>query len=275
MPDLLPVIIMAERSDIHNYSIFNLQYSFLHAISGSENKKPLGGQMATPYWKLVGEKITRGVGEKVLRRLGVGGKLLGRAGAVLGIGFLAYEFIKNYKDNIEMEPAYREMMIVQAELEKWTSAISCLGREPVVEKKYGSFDEGGAINALYPKKAYQAQRSRAPDPKAAYALIGRSMNYIRRTENLAGDDRFETHKKALVSRLRKLQLQIGTVEDYRPIQQKLGQIVDEIRPLVSGYSRRAAVLRREIQKTVGSNAAWAGVSMTTLGLVKKPHSPRA
>jgi hypothetical protein len=231
--------------------------------------------MSAPYWKHVGEKIALGVGEKTLRRLGAGGKLLGRAGAVLGIGFLAYEFIKNYKDNIEQEPAYREMVIVQAELEKWISAVSCLGREPVTEKAYGSFEEGGAINALYPKKSYQGQGSRAPDPKQAYVLIGRSMNYIRRAENLAGDDRFETKKKALVSQLRKLQLQIDNVDDYRTIQKQLGQIVDEIRPLVSGYSCRAYACRREIQKTVGTNAAWAAVSMTTLGLVKKPHTYRA
>ncbi len=228
--------------------------------------------MRAPYWKFVGEKIAKGVGKKTLRRLGAGGKVLGRAGTVVGIGFLAYEFIKNYKDNIQNEPAYQEMMIVQAELEKWVSAISCLGREPVAEKQYGSFDEGGAVNALYRKKSFQGQGVKDADPEAAYALIGRSMNYIRRTENLAGDDRFETKKKELVSQLRKLQLQISKVDDYRSIQKKLGQMVAEIRPLASGYASRIYDCRREIQKTTGPNAAWAAISMTTLGLVKKPHS---
>jgi len=228
--------------------------------------------MSASYWKLAGEKIAKGVGEKTLRRLGVGGKMLGRAGAVVGIGFLAYEFLKNYKDNIEKEPAYREMIIVQDELEKWTSAISCLGQEPVEEKEFGSFDDGGAINALYRKKSYQGQGSKEADPKEAYALIGRAMNYIRRTENLAGDDRFETKKKGLVSQLRKLQLQISKVDDYRPIQKKLGQIVDEIRPLATGCSSRVYDCSRVIQKRLGSNAAWAALSTTTLGLVKKPLS---
>ena len=231
--------------------------------------------MSATYWKLFGEKIAMGVGKKTLRRLGAGGKVLGRAGAVVGIGFLAYEFFKNYKDNIEKEPAYREMMMVQAELEKWASALSCIGREPVEDKAYGSFDDGGAINALYRKKSYHGHGSKAPDPKLAYVLIGRCLNTIRGTENLAGDDRFEAQKKALVSQLRKLQLQINTVDDYRPIQQKLGQIADEIRPLVSGHSRRVYDCSREIQKTTGSNAAWAAISMATLGLVKKPHSPEA
>ena len=230
--------------------------------------------MSAPYWKLVGEKIALGVGQKTLRRLGAGGKVLGRAGAVVGIGFLAYDFLKNYKDNIEKEPAYQEMMIVQAELEKWVSAISCLGREPVEAQEYGSFDEGGAINALFRKKSYRGQGSKAANPKEAYALIGRSMNYIRRTENLADDDRFETQKKGLVSQLRKLQLQINQVDDYRLIQKELGQIVAEIRPLASGYSGLVYDCSREIQKTMGSNAAWAAISMTTLGLVKKPHSRR-
>ena len=108
--------------------------------------------MSVTYWKMVGESIAKGMGEKTIRRLSSGGKLLGRTGAVVGIGFLAYELFKNYKINIENEPAYKEMIILQAEMENWTSAISCLGREPLAEKKYGSFDEGGAINALYAKK---------------------------------------------------------------------------------------------------------------------------
>jgi hypothetical protein len=228
--------------------------------------------MSASYWKFVGEKIAKGVGAKTLRRLGIGGKVLRRGGAVVGIGFLAYEFIKNYKENIENEPAYQEMTILQAELEKWTSVISCLGREPIEDTEYGSLDDGGAINALYQKKSFKGQEIMDADPKEAYTLIGRSMNYIRQTENIADDDRFEKNKQGLVSQLRKLQLQISKVDDYRPIQKKLGQMVDAIRPIAAGYSGRIYDCSREIQKTMGSNAAWAAISMTTLGLVKKPHN---
>jgi hypothetical protein len=228
--------------------------------------------MSTAYWKFVGEKIANGVGAKTIRRLGTGGKLLGRAGAVVGIGFLAYEFIKSYKENIEREPAYQEMLILQSELEKWTSAISCLGSEYSADIKYGSIEEGGAINALYRKKAFKGQGIIDADPREAYTLIGRSMNYIRQAENLMEDDRFEKKQKDLVSQLRKLQLQISQVDKFRPIQQKLGQIVDEIRPLAAGYSARVYDCSREIQKNMGSNVAWAAISMTTLGLVKKPKS---
>ena len=105
--------------------------------------------MSVSYWKMAGENIARGLGEKTIRRFSTGGKLLGRTGAVVGIGFLVYELFKNYKDNIENEPAYKEMMILQREMEKWTSAISCIGREPLEGKAYGSFDEGGAINASH------------------------------------------------------------------------------------------------------------------------------
>ena len=90
--------------------------------------------MSASYWKMVGESIAKGLGEKTIRRLGTGGKVLGRTGAVLGIGFLVYELYKNYKENIENEPAYQEMMILQAELEKWVSVISCIGGEPAEEK---------------------------------------------------------------------------------------------------------------------------------------------
>jgi hypothetical protein len=227
--------------------------------------------MSASYWKMVGENIAKGLGEKTIRRLGIGGKVLGRTGAVVGIGFLAYELYKNYKENIENEPAYQEMTILQAELEKWVSAISCIGSEPAVEKEYGSFDEGGAINALYRKKVFIGKGFRAANPKEAYALIGRSMNYIRQTENLLGDAKFDEKKDALVSQLRRLQLQISDADDYRPIQNELAQIVDEIRPIAGGYTTRVYDCSREIQKTLGSNAAWAAISMTTLGLVKKPQ----
>jgi len=227
--------------------------------------------MSASYWKIVGENIAKGLGEKTIRRLGIGGKVLGRTGAVVGIGFLVYELYKNYKANIENEPAYQEMTILQAELEKWTSAISCIGRDPSAESEYGSFDEGGAINALYRKKVFTGEGFRAADPKVAYALIGRSMHYIRQTENLLGDAEFDEKKDALVSQLRRLQLQIGDAPDYRPIQNKLAQIVDEIRPIAGGYTTRVYDCNREIQKTLGSNAAWAAISMTTLGIVKKPQ----
>jgi hypothetical protein len=227
--------------------------------------------MSVSYWKMVGANIAKGLGEKTIRRLYTGGKLLGRAGAVVGIGFLVYELFKNYKENIEKEPAYKEMMILQAEMEKWTSAISCLGREPFEQKEYGSFDEGGAINALYKKKVFGGQGVKAADPNEAFALIGRSVEYILETENLLEDDKFEEKRKALVSQLGRLQEQINKVDDCRPIQNELARIVDEIRPIESGYSARIYDCSRVIQKTLGSNAAWAAISMTTLGLVKKPE----
>ncbi len=231
--------------------------------------------MGASYWKIAGEKVAAGAARKTLRQLGIGGKVLGRAGAVVGIGFLAYEFIKSYKDNIEKEPAYREMMLLQAELDKWIGALSCLGGEAGADGDYGSIDEGGAINALHFKKTLQGSGIIDPDPKEAYTLIGRSMNYIRQTENPLDDNQFEKHKKELVAQLRKSQLQIGKTGDYRPIQQGLGRIVGEIRPIAAGYSARIYDCSREIQQKIGSNAAWAAISMATLGLVKKPDPEQA
>lgn len=62
--------------------------------------------MTGAYWKMVAENISKGLGPKVLGRLGVSGKILARTGTVVGAGFLAYELLKSYKDNIENEPAY-------------------------------------------------------------------------------------------------------------------------------------------------------------------------
>ncbi len=228
--------------------------------------------MSASQLKIFGGKIAGGMGEKTLRRLGTGAKVLGRTGTVVGVGFLAYELYKTYRENIENEPAYREMTILQAELEKWMSAVSCLGGEPSAENEFGSLDEGGAINALHRKRGLKGQGIKAADPREAYTLIGRSLNYIRQTENLLGDDQFDEKRKKLVSQLRRLQLQISKVDDYRPIQKKLGKIAGEIKSLAAGYSARTYDCSREIQKTLGSNAAWAAISMTTLGLVQKPRS---
>jgi len=227
--------------------------------------------MSVSYWKMVGDNIAQGLSKKTIRRLSSGGKFLGRAGAVAGIGFLAYELFKSYKENIENEPAYKEMMILQAEMQKWASAISCIGREPLEEKEYGSFNEGGAINALYQKRVFGGQGIKAPDPKEADTLIGRAIDYIQETEDLLADDKFEEKRKALVSHLASLQGKIREADDYGPIQRELARWVDSIRPIESGYAARIYDCSQQIQKTLGSNAAWAAISMATLGIVKKPQ----
>ena len=225
--------------------------------------------MSVSYWKNVGDHIAQGLGKNTIRRLGTGGKFIGRAGAVAGIGFLAYELFKNYKRNIENEPAYKEMVILQAEMQKWTSAISCIGGEPFEEKQYGSFNEGGAINALYPKKVFGGQGVKAADPKEAETLIGRAIDYILESENLLADDKFEEKRRALVSQLGRLQRKIRRDQEYGQIQRALAELVDSLRPIISGYAARIYDCSQEIQKTLGSNAAWAAISMATLGIVKK------
>jgi hypothetical protein len=227
--------------------------------------------MSVTYWKMLGENIAKGLGEKTIRRLSTGGKFLGRTGAVVGIGFLVYELFKNYKENIEKEPAYKEMMILQGEMELWTSAISCIGRQSLKDKEYGSFTEGGAINALYKKKVFGGRGARDPDPREARTLIERSIEYTLLTENILQDDKFEEKRKALVSQLSRLQEQTHEGDDFQAIQTELARIVDEIRPIESGYASRIYDCSQEIQKTLGSNVAWAAISMATLGLVKKPE----
>ena len=96
------------------------------------------------------------------------------------------------------------------------------------------------------------------------------MNYIRQAENILNDDKFTEKKSALISSLRKIQLQISQADDHRLLQHQLARIVDDLRPIENGYTARIYDCSREIQKTLGSNAAWAAVSMATLGLVKKP-----
>ena len=226
--------------------------------------------MPGAYWKMVAENIARGLGPKTVSRLGAGTKVLARTGAVVGAGFMAYELLKSYKDNIEGEPAYQEMIVLQRELEKWGSAISCIGREPYEDKEFGSLEEGGAINALYKKRLLADDAVRPAEPDEAKELIQRAVDYIVKTENVSEDAEFEDKRTDLVDRLKQLRRKIDTVADYMPIQQKLAQIVTEIRPIESAYSARIDDCSREIQKNQGSHVAWAAGSMVTLGLVKKP-----
>jgi len=226
--------------------------------------------MTAMYWKMVGENIAKGLGEKTVRRFSTGSKFLGRAGVAVGVGLVAYELFSNYKKNIENEPAYQEMVILQEEMEKWGNTISCLGRESFEKKAFGSFDEGGAINALFPKKLIQAKGIKDSDPEEAATLIQRAIDYLQSTRNLLANDEFDKKRDDLVSRLASTKKKLISSDNYEPIQKELADIVMEIQPIESGYSARIYDCSQEIQKSLGSNAAWAAFSAVTFGLVKKP-----
>ncbi len=226
--------------------------------------------MAATYWKMVAGNISKGLGPKAIGKLGTGGRFLARAGGVIGVGFMAFELFKSYKDNIEGESAYKEMVILQQELEKWGSAVSCIGRAPLQAEGFGDLNEGGAINALYEKKLLDGQQSRPADPEEAANLIKRAIGYIGETENIFEDAEFEAKRSDLIAQLKELQGKIAAADDYAPIQKGLSEIVTLLRPIESAYSSRIYDCSREIQKKAGSNAAWAALSMVTLGLVRKP-----
>ena len=225
--------------------------------------------MAATYWKMVAENIAKGLGPKTIGRMGAGGRLLARAGGVIGVGFLAYELFNSYKENIESEPAYQEMVILQQELERWGSAVSSIGRKPFKGEEYGDLDEGGAINALHEKRLLDGKETKPADPEEAARLIKRAIGYIKETENLLDDEDFEAKRSDLIGRLEILRQGITTQNDYPPIQKELTDIVDVLKLIESAYSSRIYDCSREIQKQQGSNAAWAALSMATLGLVKK------
>ena len=94
-------------------------------------------------------------------------------------------------------------------------------------------------------------------------------DFILETVNLLGDGQYERNRKRLVSRLRYLQGSIHEVEHFAPVQRELSRIVNQIRPIESSYASRIYDCNREIQKTLGANAAWAGISTLTMGLLKK------
>ena len=128
---------------------------------------------------------------------------------------MAYELFKSYKDNIEGEPAYQEMVILQQELEKWGSAVSSIGRKPFMDEEFGALDEGGAINALYKKKMLDSNEMKPADPEEAASLIERAIGYVKETENVIDDKDFDAKKSNLIERLDILRQKITTDDDYR------------------------------------------------------------
>jgi hypothetical protein len=226
--------------------------------------------MAKNFWKIAAEKIAKGLGSKTIGELGAGRRFFARAGGVMGVGFMAFELFKSYKDNIENEPAYKEMVILQHEFEKWGSAVSCIGREPFRNEQYGDMNEGGAINALHKKKFLESKEIKPAEPEEAAILITRAIGYIKETENVIEDTEFEEKRCDLIDRLESLRQEITASEDYAPIQKELTEIAAILKPIESAYSSRIYDCSREIQKKAGSNAAWAALSMVTLGLVNKP-----
>ena len=221
---------------------------------------------------MVAENIAKGLGPKAIGKLGSSGKFLTRAGGVIGVGFLAYELFKSYKDNIDSEPAYQEMVILQHELEKWGSAVSCIGRKPIMQEQYGSLDEGGAINALHKKRMIGGTQIKPGDPEGACKLIQQSIDYIAQTENVFDDQDFEIKKTELIERLQTIHnnITINPGDDFTSIQKELAEFVALLKPIETAYSSRIYDCSQEIQKKIGSNAAWAALSMVTLGIVKKP-----
>jgi hypothetical protein len=69
------------------------------------------------------------------------------------------------------------MFILLHELERWGSAVSCIGRKPITENQYGSLDEGGAINALRKKRMIDSAQLKPGDPEEASTLIERAIGY--------------------------------------------------------------------------------------------------
>ncbi|MCG2719037.1 MAG: hypothetical protein L6408_09440 [Nanoarchaeota archaeon] len=209
--------------------------------------------------------LAKKAGPKVLK---TGGKVAGRVAVFLGIAVSLYELGVEYKRNIEDEPVFQEMQTYQKELEKWGTAVSCLGRDSKT-KGYGSFDEGGCINALAPKKTINTGQTIDPDYKQGKELLERAIYCVQETENLLDDGQFEQDKESLLQKLNNLETRIQPNQNYEQIRFELGKVVKEIQPRESQYRTKIYNCQKELDKTFPNNAAWATASAATLGIVTK------
>lgn len=221
--------------------------------------------MENTYWRTLGAIIAK------------------KAGKAVTLGYITlatYEFLINLDKNMKNEPAYQEMLKHKSEFEKWSSTISCIGREPYVKESLGSVHEGGCINALSKKETLNLRYDPnfkpniiPPDPKLAKELLGRAIDYVTQVENLADDEHFDEQKENLVKKLKVLNKKIKSPYqpniNYSPVQQELSEIVRSIIPMETVYMLRVFEYQIKLQATKPRNAAWAAASALTAGLVKK------
>ena len=195
--------------------------------------------MTASYLSLVGENLTTSARMIGLSRLAGLSRVIGRAAGAAGIAYVVYEAGTFAIAKNPSNPALKKLAQFQAEREKWQGMVSCLGREPYEEGKVGSIDEGGAINALYPKTNYGGQQL-SPNKAEARALVERCGELLETTVNQTGSSEFDAAKQELCTKLDELKQSLASDDPkLAAIQREISTVVALIKPIESSYIAKA------------------------------------
>ncbi len=209
--------------------------------------------------KISKNKYVRGAAEQVVTGAAVklGTRILGGpAGIAINVAASAGPLAK--KVFFGIRDINKELKALYEEKSYWSSAISCIGRNPYTPGTVCSLDEGGAICALARKHRitldtrYGSRGVEAdiiitdsmggdeeyyfpPDPKRAKGLVSGAVAYLKEaTCTTVQIEQFDKKRNAIVKRLEGLESILETKtnprEDYSNIQ---GMLLYEVERMIS------------------------------------------
>lgn len=232
--------------------------------------------------------ILKNVGTSRLIRLG--GRYFGRTTNVIGWGVGALSSVKTFKTYTRKDPYNKLIAPLEEELNKWSSAISCIGRDPYFIGDICSIEKGGAINALgkkellhistryptvydKPNMEYHAPQDSQenfenkkdsktinPNPKEAKRLINLALEYLDNTIDKINIEEFEKKKKKITNNLRGINEKLPNKykgQNYTPIQQELSDIVRKIIDIEFEY--KSKILKLESKRNI-RRLKYAGIA---------------
>ncbi len=237
------------------------------------------------------------------RLFGTLGRVAGRTISAVSWGYTIYEVGKAVNRSMKHSPVQQEIEAVRKEYIKWSSAISCIGRDAYHENEMASIHEGGAITYLgkrelinwpdsrnkqepgRPQTEYhhdptsledaikkEDKRILNPDPKMAKELVNRSITYVIDAENVINMYDYVDRKENIIKRLRNADDKINpdyvTGVSYLENQKELYGIVQDMIFIESEFKSYLHQLEQEKSKMnwkdVGKAAIGAAVGTATV-----------
>jgi len=213
------------------------------------------------------EKVVS-TGSKLFGRTG---RVFGRAAGTIGLALTAYSVTSKYIKYVKNDADAKRIQEYANEMYKWSSAISCIGREPYKVGDICTLDKGGAINDLGDKIAVPILSTRytqdisntviPPAPNKAKELVLRAIDYITDTHNNLGIKNFIKQKQEIIKQFKsvdeKLEPEYNSKMDYTPFQISLSSIVRKMVSIEWEYNLAISKLVNKLNKKKPGYAAEA------------------
>lgn len=239
--------------------------------------------------------------------LRIGTRFLGRSFNVVGWAWSGVSSVKIYRTYTKNDPHNKRLAPLEAELGKWGSAISCIGREPFQEGLC-SISEGGATNALgykellrigsgkycSPEQEYNYEYHLNPDdpcatkvikredyvppnPGEALKLIERAIEYIGSTEDVSKIENLQERRECVLEDLvavrKEIKVPYELGHDYTSVQKKLSVTARKMVGIELDFQGAISVLEYErFKRRLKYGAIAASTALVGVFTTKKPKS---